>query len=176
MRKKSKSQASFEYIVIYGWATLIILASVGILYSFDLMNFNSFIGDKCSFYGQVECVESQATADNNGLGDITVILLNNFGTDLVVYNYSISDEFITCTSSTEVHQSWLENNRYTFTFPNCGADAGDDFVQNSRTESEISVYYYRNISLCNDGSNNINTDCLLKVEGLLEKTVDKPFS
>ena len=173
-RRGTRAQASFEYIMIYGWATLIILGSLGALYSFDLLNFNGFVGDKCTFYGQVECFESQALSDPNlDTGNITLVLQNDFGTDLVVYNISVTDKFFTCDAlpdSGSLDLDWPENENARFTL-NCGA-MDEDFVAGSRTKSTVDVFYYRNISICKSGGA-ITSSCLLHASGTLEQTIQQ---
>ena len=173
-RRGSKAQASFEYIFIYGWATLIILGSISILYSFDLLNFNNLMGDKCSFYGQVECSESQVVADDSDMGNVTIVLQNDFGTDLNVSSFSIEDRFFTCEEYANPPISWPENEEITLNLVNCGG-TDQDFVVGSRTDSKLVLVYYRDIPLC-DNSGTLNSDCALTATGTLKSTIQKPYS
>jgi hypothetical protein len=81
-KRTKKGQAAIEYMITYGWAFLVIIAAVGVLGYFGLLNPTKYIPESCQFGEQLKCIEHNVM--NNGT--IEIRFRNNFGTDVVVTN------------------------------------------------------------------------------------------
>lgn len=94
--KSKKGQAAIEYMVTYGWAFLVILASVSVLAYFGFLNPSKYIPDRCDFGEQLKCVDHYIEASDIG-EDGTVVLRfkNNFELDINITNAYPIDEDIT---------------------------------------------------------------------------------
>lgn len=77
---KRKGQAAIEYMITYGWAFVVILAAVGVLGYFGLLNPTKYIPESCELGEQLKCVD-HAVADD---GSIQLRVQNNFGVDINV--------------------------------------------------------------------------------------------
>ncbi len=54
MRAK-RGQSSVEYLMTYGWAFIILLAVLAILYSFGVFNPQQYMGEECLFQPSLQC-------------------------------------------------------------------------------------------------------------------------
>ena len=61
----SKAQASFEFMVNYGWAILIAILIITAMFSLGLLNFQ--LNDQCIIYGEFECVDYNIDWTDNEL-------------------------------------------------------------------------------------------------------------
>ncbi len=73
--KGSKGQAAMEYLMTYGWALLILVAVLSILYSFGIFNPQQYMSEECLFQPSLQCKSMSLKTDgsfnlvlNNGLG------------------------------------------------------------------------------------------------------------
>jgi len=73
-----KGQAAMEFLMTYGWAILVVLAAVGALAYFGVLDSSSLFPEKCDFGGQgVTCLDKpsiDATANT-----VTLAFKNNLG-------------------------------------------------------------------------------------------------
>lgn len=90
-----KGQAAMEFLMTYGWAILVVLAAVGALAYFGILNPSRFLPDTCNMGSGIGCVEfkgdSEVTwaggaagpcANPGDCGAVQVVLQNNLGADL----------------------------------------------------------------------------------------------
>jgi hypothetical protein len=163
-----KAQAAFEFIVTYAWALLLILAAIAAFYMLDVGSYLQFQADECILFGQANCIEAQAVETGvTRSGFITTRIRNDFGTNLKLLNASVSDEYIDCDSltfSVGVERDWNSSQIKNLTFV-CGGSSGD-FKRGSRTDSTITLTFFRETPYCN-GNPATNSDCILTLKGKL---------
>lgn len=89
MVAKYRAQAAIEYLMTYGWAILILLAVLSILYSFNVFSPQQYMSEECLFQPSLQCKSMELKTDgtfnlvlNNGLGykisntEYTVVVLS----------------------------------------------------------------------------------------------------
>lgn len=82
-----RGQSSFEFLVTYGWAIVVVLIIIGILAYFGAFNPGQYIPEKCDFGPQLECVDSVVNAQ----GYVLLIVQNNFGDAINITGVSSFD-------------------------------------------------------------------------------------
>ncbi|MGM5480313.1 MAG: hypothetical protein ACQESC_02525 [Nanobdellota archaeon] len=83
--RQRKGQAALEYLTTYGWAFIVILASVGVLAYFGFLNPSKYIPESCDFGEQLRCEDHYL--DDDGL--MKLRLKNNFQEDIEVSNVTL---------------------------------------------------------------------------------------
>ncbi len=85
-----KAQAAMEFMLTYGWAILIVMATVSVVYYYGLVDVDKVLPESCIIAQNIECLD--ARIDSNA--DEVYILLENDRSDLIrVTNVTaISDE------------------------------------------------------------------------------------
>ena len=131
----SKSQAALEFLTTYAWAFLGIMVTIGALYYFGVFNFSKFLKQECIFPQQFECVAFSFVGEQ-----VRFRLVNNAGETINIKGYTISNDLPTPLSCTNhsTFTGWLAGEERDFTFTLC---SGGGFIQNERTEAEISITY-----------------------------------
>jgi hypothetical protein len=74
--RANRGQSSVEYLMTYGWAFIILLAVIAILYSFGVFNPQQYMGEECLFQPSLQCKSMTLISStgvfnlalNNGLG------------------------------------------------------------------------------------------------------------
>jgi len=88
-----KGQAALEFLTTYGWAFLVILAMIGALAYFGVLNPSRFLPEKCLFPTGLECTEHFLTYnESTARGHARVYLNNNLGRPL--QNFTMSARYI----------------------------------------------------------------------------------
>lgn len=161
-----KAQVSLEYVMTWGWALLIIAGAVSIFYSFDLLNFNQYFSDSCDFYGQFTCLESTVDIYDtvNNLANVQLILYNDIGADIVLYNMSMNAPDILC-DTTQSDVGWDRNAELAINVTNCD---GDVIYEGARLDGEITFWFYRNYSHCYPAP---VENCLFRGKGVIRQTM-----
>lgn len=80
-----KSQAAMEFLMTYGWALLVILAAIGALAYFGVINPSRFLPTKCILATGFSCGEYKI-----GVDKIYLSVENNLGVDLTSLNITIN--------------------------------------------------------------------------------------
>ncbi|MFP4523379.1 MAG: hypothetical protein ACLFNM_02415 [Candidatus Woesearchaeota archaeon] len=80
-RSSKKGQAALEYLITYGWAFLVILAAVGVLGYFGLLNPGKYIPESCEFGEQLKCVD-YSVQKSSANQTVEFRFRNNFGEDI----------------------------------------------------------------------------------------------
>ena len=88
-KSNSRGQAALEYLITYGWAFLVIIASVGVLSYFGLLNPSRYIPASCEFGEQLKCIDhyidDQIVLPDQD-GRIILRFRNNFEEGITVTN------------------------------------------------------------------------------------------
>ncbi len=72
-----KGQAAMEFLMTYGWAILVVLAAIGALAYFGVLNPSNLMPAQCKLGSGFDCSEFKVTVNN-----VQINLLNNIGYDL----------------------------------------------------------------------------------------------
>ena len=73
-----RGQSALEFLMTYGWAILVVLAAIGALAYFGVLNPSNFLPDQCTASSGFGCVGKPVVATNN----ITAIITNGVGSDV----------------------------------------------------------------------------------------------
>jgi hypothetical protein len=79
LKRQRKGQVALEYLITYGWAFLVILAIVGVLGYFGLLNPSKYIPESCEFGEQLKCVDYSIQKKSSPYSSIDFRFRNNFG-------------------------------------------------------------------------------------------------
>ena len=83
--KGRKGQAALEFLMTYGWATLVVLVVIGALAYFGVLNPNILVPEKCTLQTGLACKDYKMTPDG-----LLLELENGMGKGIVVRNITIN--------------------------------------------------------------------------------------
>ncbi len=95
-----KGQAAIEYLMTYGWAVLILVSVLGLLYSMGVLNPQSYAQEECIFQPSLRC--DSLSLDPNG--NVKVSLINGMGFPINLNDYSISYKGQECSSTSAARE------------------------------------------------------------------------
>lgn len=75
-----RGQSSVEYLMTYGWAFIILLAVIAILYSIGVFNPQQYMGEECLFQPSLQC---RAMTLDSKTGKFSLTLNNGLGYKIV---------------------------------------------------------------------------------------------
>ncbi len=139
-----------EFLMTYGWAILVVLAAVGALAYFGILNPSRFLPDSCNMGAGIGCVEfkgnSQVSWLNgggcagaaSGCGALQVVLQNNLGADLTSASVQFTD------SSGGTCAGVCDGNPGAGTCPAVGSSAYE-VASGSLPASYIAKYHFTNV-------------------------------
>jgi len=134
--KNKKSQAAIEYLMTNGWTILAVFITIAVLYTFVLSDYSLFLKPMCHTNIELYCSDFEVTRN-----DITVVLKNNIGSNVVISSISIGN----CQNGTAIT---IPNDKAeTITLTGC--DNGGKF---KKFESDIFINYYNIDALLNKTS------------------------
>jgi len=140
MRKNSfKGQAALEFMMTYGWAILVVLAAIGALSYFGILNPSKFTPDTCLASSGFACPGKPIFTSNSAMFS----LVNGLGYPVNVYNDTVNMTLtaplnnctgryicpqgdVTCTSAT---QTISDGSGITIRLTNCSAFANVQVVK-----------------------------------------------
>lgn len=67
-----KGQAAMEFLMTYGWAILVVLAAIGALAYFGVLNPGQLLPDKCTFPASFDCVDKPVVNFNTGVVQLAI--------------------------------------------------------------------------------------------------------
>lgn len=85
-KRSMKGQAALEYMITYGWAFIGILAAVGIMMYFGLLNPDRYTSTSCEFSPQLSC-EDYLLTDG---GTLSFRFTNNFDDDITITSATVN--------------------------------------------------------------------------------------
>ena len=92
---KRKSQAALEFLMVYGWAILAVLVSIGALNYFGVLSPDMFLPQRCILPPGITCMDFDVSASA-----VSVALQNNMAGDISVDEVAIAKkEGVSCTYS-----------------------------------------------------------------------------
>ena len=84
-----RGQSSVEYLMTYGWAFIILLAVIAILYSFGVFNPQQYMGEECLFQPSLQCKSmSLSSSTSSSPGDFKLDLTNGLGYKITNVKYT----------------------------------------------------------------------------------------
>ena len=89
-----KGQAAMEFLMTYGWAILVVLAAIGALAYFGVLNPSKFLPEKCLMETGFTCISSKIEPSK-----ATIILSNGLGKSIDIYAIGIVSPSVTCSSA-----------------------------------------------------------------------------
>lgn len=152
-----RAQAAMEFLTTYGWAFLVLLASIGGLSYLGVFNVTNFVPDACSLGSSITCpiflVEKDATdlAVNlqllNGQDRIEIVGMGLKDNKLTEYclAYDLTDTAgVTLATVPSRSISSTERKEYVFEFQQGqnGCNFVDSFVESTRKRNfDVRLYY-----------------------------------
>jgi len=106
------SQAAMEFLITYGWAILVILATASALAYFGVLIPERFLPEKCYIAPGIECVNSKI-----GPSQSTLILSNTLGWTITITNVAIGN----CSST--YNENLLSGTERTYKITGCANGA-----------------------------------------------------
>lgn len=73
--KNMKGQAAMEYLMTYGWALIILVVVIGVLFSMGVFNPQNYMSEECSFQPSLPCKGATLTKS----GTLKVYMTNGLG-------------------------------------------------------------------------------------------------
>ena len=83
--KQYRGQSSVEYLMTYGWAFIILLAVIAILYSFGVFNPQQYMGEECLFQPSLQC---KSMSLSSSTGNFKLDLTNGLGYKITNVKYT----------------------------------------------------------------------------------------
>ncbi|MBI4214550.1 hypothetical protein HY546_01010 [archaeon] len=96
-----KGQTALEYLITYGWAILIILVVLAVLWYYGVFDPNRYAGETRSCPANFQILAATVTPSGGGAGTLAFTLANTVGHRVTVSNATISGDVAgTLTSGT----------------------------------------------------------------------------
>jgi hypothetical protein len=118
--RASRGQAAIEQLSTYGWSLLTVLAVIGAITYFSILDPERFIPESCTFPSGIYCMDYVAATDG-----ITVVIQNSLGFNII--NLSLSLNATACVASAVGPASLTNGAQGTYVFvcsPNRGTFQG----------------------------------------------------
>ena len=125
--KNTKSQSALEFLMTYGWVLVVVLATIGIIIHFGILNPSNFRSESCKFPNDLICNDF-AVQTISGNGSIKITILNSLGNDIKVSSIIAVNNglFDTNCSWNSTNGILLENDKnYTFVLNKSNGRSGD---------------------------------------------------
>ena len=94
---KNKSQASFEFIMTYGWGIIIALVALGALAYYGILSPDNFAPQQCTLPPGITCLDVRVESKN-----AVVVLQNNLGRTITVSQIIVADDINKCTDDSTI--------------------------------------------------------------------------
>lgn len=91
----SRAQAAMEFLMTYGWAIMIVIATVAAMSYFGLLSFDSFLPNTFTMGGGISGGQYKMSTT-----DLSLSIINNFGSTITVTGLTVTpspDSAVACT-------------------------------------------------------------------------------
>lgn len=133
-----RAQAAMEFLMTYGWAILVVLAAIGALAYFGVLNPSRLVPDRCSVAAGFDLKDCKADQQN-----LTISLYNGQGVDLTAVNVTINSTLgsdVTCNGVVVVGS--LANGQTSSLTALCGFGATAPAL-GARLDADITITYQK---------------------------------
>lgn len=127
MMSGSRGQAAMEFLMTYGWAILVVLAAIGALAYFGVLNPSKFLPESCTLSptSGIACLDFTVTPDSANL-----YMRNGGGRDLMISGVAVG----ACNAS--MSQQFMDGASLLFNVTGCDFGASGE-----KTKQDVIVYY-----------------------------------
>jgi uncharacterized protein (UPF0333 family) len=101
---EKKSQAAMEFMLVYGWAILIVLLIVSVIAYFGFFNINKFLPNVCEFPAGFECIDWTISGETN---IIELAMRNKLGALVNITDVKLMNQENGCT---DINKIQVDNN------------------------------------------------------------------
>ncbi|MFH1286013.1 MAG: hypothetical protein ABIH99_05525, partial [Candidatus Micrarchaeota archaeon] len=88
--RSRKAQAAMEYLVTYGWAILIILVAMSLLYSMGIFSPSRYIPEECYFQPSFACKSAFLKDAGANSYDFELVVQNEMGFEMFIESVNIT--------------------------------------------------------------------------------------
>jgi len=104
--KKMRGQAAIEYLMTYGWALLILVVVIGVLFSMGVFNPQNYMSEECSFQPSLQCKGVSLTSN----GVLTIYLVNGLGYDVESWEMEVDGNTVTGAKQDDMEKFTIQLN------------------------------------------------------------------
>mgnify|MGYP007094571481 CR=1 FL=1 len=137
-----KGQAAMEYLMTYGWAILLLVVVLSVLFASGIFTPAQFVREECSFTPDLTCVSAQLI-DSGGETLLVVRVKNNFGYTIKLDNIVYTTKDLRVSGKKEwklsLSKKLSQGETYDIVFSFRGSERPAD---GEIKRIEASVYYY----------------------------------
>lgn len=87
-----KGQAAMEFLMTYGWAILVVLAAIGALAYFGVLDTASMLPERCAFPAGIDCIGKAVVSANDNTIDFVLQNSNGAAITAVAGTATTSDD------------------------------------------------------------------------------------
>lgn len=124
-----RAQAALEFLTTYGWAFIIILASIAALAYFGVLDPSKFVPDRCLFGSEFECMDFTLNT-SAAVGYAEFALVNSVGDTIDLKSYKCSfpgGTLVSCDTTTSGNCACADSGGTDCTATDTYADTGSPF-------------------------------------------------
>jgi len=100
-----KSQTAMEFMLVYGWAIMIILLIVSVIAYFGFFNINKFLPNVCEFPAGFECIDWSINGDAD---TIELAMRNRLGASVDIVNITLVNQENGCVDINKITVNNIE--------------------------------------------------------------------
>jgi hypothetical protein len=86
--KKKRGQAAMEYLMTYGWALIILVAVLSVLFSMGVFNPQNYMSEECSFQPSLPCRGASLSPD----GVLKIYMTNGLGYEVDSWDIEVEGQ------------------------------------------------------------------------------------
>ncbi len=133
--KISKSQSAMEYLMTYGWAVLVVLVVITLLFSYSYIpRSDKFSVNRCVFQSGIVCIDYKVENDPSDNGVIKLAIYNSHGHDM-------TDIVVTTTDCGVANQTDIPSGENAIVTVNCSQP-----LSGSKYSGEVNITYINPVS------------------------------
>ena len=125
----NSSQAALEFLMTYGWAILVVLASIGVLAYFGVLSPENFLPEKCILPSGMTCIDYRVESYR-----VLLVLQNSLGKTITINNVSVAGNNQDCIDNESITLN--SNEKAVFAVTQCS-----NGISGQKFKGNISVSY-----------------------------------
>lgn len=91
-----KGQAAMEFLMTYGWAILVVLAAIGALSYFGVLDTASLLPERCNFPTGLECIGRASISSTTD--SVRLVVQNDYGSRIIIDGGSVDSNTGDCST------------------------------------------------------------------------------